>query len=460
MFQNTCLLGVANLLTKLLSFVTLPLFTAWLAPDAFGTVDALVTTALLLLPLATLGAPETIFRFLAAGERPSGEVLFGALCLCLVGGSVTLFLLPLFGGLLGGYLLHLAGYVAASAARSLFVHILRAEGRYTALALQQIFCALLTVLLQITFLRAGLGVRGYLLGVICGDGGTALVLLLLLAGRLFRVKITPNRATLREMRRYALPLVPTAALWWLAAALDRYVLLHRHGAAAVGLLAAAAKLPTLLGLATAIFLEAWHFTAAKTEKEARDALFGRIFRLLLPFALLAATGLMLVGRPLFSLLFADDYGIAVVYLPYLVLAALFSALAQFLGSAYTANMLSTPALLTAALGVAVNFLLAFLLIPPLGVLGAALATLVAHAAFFLVRLLHVGRRFVRLRHALLLALSVSVLLAAAILAQQAPWQAVALALLAPLPFLPLLWQGIRFFLHRVGVFFLSFKKHQ
>lgn len=459
LFGNTCLLCAANFLTKLLSFFTLPLFTAWLSPEAFGTVDILQTTALLLLPLITLSAPEAAFRFLAAGER-TGAVLFALLCLLMLGTGVLCLLLPLLFRLsfLEGYLFCLLAFVVASAARSLVVHMLRARGRYTAVAIGQIFCALLTVSLQIFLIRIrGLGATGYLLGVAAGDMLTALSLALLLWGREQEIRPVRSPALFRKMLGYALPLVPTAALWWGSAALDRYMLHFYHGATAVGMYAAAARLPALLTFAAGVFMEAWHYTAAHAQAGERDEIFGRTYRLLLPFGVLAATGLICLGRPLFSLLFAAAYADAADSLPYLTLSALFAAFAQFLGSAYSAGYRSGAVLVTVLVGISLNLLLNFLLIPVWGTVGAALATLLSNQVLFAVRLWHLLRRMRFKPYAARTALAALFLLCAAAFAVKAPFISLLFAVAAPIFLARLLWQGTAFLWRRARVFLLSLK---
>ena len=116
LFSHTLLLGSVTALTKMLSFFLLPLYTAALTPAEFGTADILVSTAVLLLPLVSLHAPEAVFRFRAAGER--GALGIGVLLLALGCGVFALFL-PLFGfsAVLKPYLGLLYLYVVASLLR-------------------------------------------------------------------------------------------------------------------------------------------------------------------------------------------------------------------------------------------------------------------------------------------------------------------------------------------------------
>ena len=89
LFSNTLLLGGGAALCKLLSMLLLPLYTAALTPAEFGTVEIFVTTAVLLIPVASCYAPQALFRFVAQGEE--GSVFVGGI-LMLFGFLFTLFL--------------------------------------------------------------------------------------------------------------------------------------------------------------------------------------------------------------------------------------------------------------------------------------------------------------------------------------------------------------------------------
>ena len=460
MFGNTCLLGVANLFTKVLSFLTLPFFTAWLAPEAYGLVDILLTTAMLLLPLVTLNAAEAVFRFLVKGED-ARAVLSAALCFFILGGGALLLFTPLLSllPLPRGYLFCLLWLVAASALHSLLVHILRAQGRYRLLAVQQILCAAVTVTLQIVGIRvAHLGALGYLFGVILGDFLTALFLLFPLLRHNKRAKMLAKPTLLPQMLAYALPLVPTAALWWADAVLDRYMLRHFHGAGAVGTYAAAGKLPALLTLATGVFLEAWHYAMARTGEGERGKVFAHIYHLFLPCVVLAAVLLMFLGKWLLALLFAPAYAGAILPLPYLALSALFAALSQFLGSAFTTAMHTGKALSTSLAAIALNAVCNALLIPRFGVAGAAFATFFAYLVLFFLRYFRLPYRPALRGATVRLALALPWLLAGALAMEKITWLSRSCLLVALLPFAGLLWESAAFLCRRACRCLSSLKK--
>lgn len=449
LLSNIVFLGVSSVVSKLTVFFMLPVYTAHLTPAAFGTVDVLVNTAVLLLPLVSFGAPEAIFRFIAGGEA-EGEVLTVGRKMLRLGFLLLLLALPflfLF-DILRPFLLHLILYVFCSVLHGYFSHLLRARGQYGLYAVQQVFCTAMTVLLAYLLLAVyHLGVGGYLCAVFAGDGITALILVGYL--RPHRQKATGrDPLLLRRMMRYAVPLIPTAALWWVLAVSDRYILLYTHGQAVTGIYAAAGKLPALLTFAAGLFLEAWHFAVIHESEAGRQALFEKIYGALLPALVIFVGVLILLSDLLVRYLFAVDFREAARFVPFLAIAAMFSALSSFLGSVYVVRLRSGASLLTAAVGACVNVLLDVWWIPLLGPWGAIGATLLSYLLVFAWRAVHCKRVLPFTRHGRKLALSTALLLLTAILTVQGmPWGAYICAGLSVAPFWRQIGDSVRTLWH-------------
>ena len=116
-------LGIGTACSKLAVFLLMPLYTAALTPSDFGRVDILINTAVLLLPLCSLYAPECVFRFVVGGEDEE-RVLAVARRLLLWGGGLMAVILPLLGvfASVRPYWIHLVLYVLAATFHSLETH--------------------------------------------------------------------------------------------------------------------------------------------------------------------------------------------------------------------------------------------------------------------------------------------------------------------------------------------------
>ncbi len=454
LFSNTLLLGVSAAVGKALSLFLLPFFTAALTPAEFGVCEILVSTALLLTPLFSMYAPQATFRFFAQGER--GAVRVGALML---GVGVTLFTLlsPLLGriAVLQPYRVILYVFVLASLARSFASHILRARGEFLLFAIQQLFCSVLTALLQLFFLYSlHLGIKGYLWGIVLGDAITFVILLIPLLGGITWERGTPRGLCVR-MLRFALPLVPAALLWWGMSAAERYILLYFCGERATGLYAAAARFPALIGFATSVFLEAWHYASLQGDEESRGVRFGHTYALFLP-VLIALGGICVAFSPLFvSVFLSDAYADAVQLLGFLIFGAVCAGMASFLDSIYSLQLRSAASLYTSALATLVHTGLSFLLVPLLGAVGAAVAGALGFLFLFLLRAAHTARllHFPRYTKALVPALCL-LFVAGVLFAANQPFFGTVVALFSILPLKTPLASSAIFLIKRLRIFLL------
>ena len=64
LLKNTAIIAIGKLSTQIVSFLLLPLYTAKLSTEEFGTYDFFVTLSVFLLPIITLLMEESMFRFL------------------------------------------------------------------------------------------------------------------------------------------------------------------------------------------------------------------------------------------------------------------------------------------------------------------------------------------------------------------------------------------------------------
>ena len=445
LFSGTLLVGGAAAFGKLISLFMLPFFTSALSPSEMGVVEIFISTAVLLTPLFSFYAPQATFRFLAKGERGAvraGGILLGIGCLLLA------CVVPLLGyfQVLRPYRFLLYFYVCASLARSFLAHVLRAQGRFGVFALQQVFCILVTVLLQLLLLQiSGLGVSGYLLAILLGDAVTFFLLLFCFFPYLEKGE-RPCAALLGGMLRFALPMIPTALLLWGMGATEKYFLLYYHGEKSMGLYAVAGRFPALIGFAAGVFLEVWHYVALQSGKGEEEADFGRIYAMLLPLAITAGVALDLISPFLIARMLATGYHEAALAVGLLCAGAVCGGLSSFLDSIYTLRLSSISSMLTALLAIAVNLLLSFLLIPRWGMVGAAAAGALSFVFLFFLRLADTARLLAFPRHVKRSALSLLLLLfSGALMAGGRGFLALIPALLALLPVADLLLQVVRFF---------------
>jgi len=402
LLSNTAILGLGTFGSKILVFVLLPLYTAYLSTEQYSTADIITQSANLLMPLMALGLVDAVFRFTLDKGIDSKKVLTTGLYVTFGGFLFFAALFPLLNGIdyFEGYMWLIILYAFIANLHSMLAQYVRAKGMTTFFAVQGIAATAVTIGLNILFLVGmGIGLLGYVLSVVIAD---ALVSLIIVAMIRREISLRPkrfDRALAKKMLAFSIPLIPTTVFWWVTNVSDRYMVKGMIGDHVNGLYAAAFKIPTLLILVSGIFIEAWQFSAV-TERDAESKkehaqFFGTVFASFQGMLFICGAGLIAFAKLFAKILFADSYYGAWSYMPILIAATVFSSLVTFMGSVYLVDKKSVHSFVTAFIGAAVNVAFNLVLIPtPLGANGAAFATFLSYFIVFIIRAVNT-RKFIR-----------------------------------------------------------------
>ena len=393
--SNTLVFALGKLLSKLLVFFMIGLYTACLSPEEYSTAELIANMANLLIPLACLGISEGIFRSAAAktGDKEAfftnGLAVYGAGSVIFLALSPLLCLIPLF----DGSVWLIAVYVVVANLHSVVSQYLCAVGRTKLFAGQGILNTALVIAFNILFLPVlDYGVTGYVLSTVLADLVTTLFLILFTRlWRAFKPK-SLSWQTIITMLKFCLPLVPTTIFWWITGVSDRYMVTWLCSGEMNGLYTVAYKIPNLLIYAVSIFDSAWKLSvSAEEDPEACRTFYSRVWRVYTTVAFLGGGVLILAARLFAKILFAEAYQAAWVYIPVLTTATVFTALCTFLGSVYFSSKKTVGSMITAFVGAVLNLLLNLLLIPTWGAMGASVATFVSYFAVCMLRLITTRR---------------------------------------------------------------------
>jgi O-antigen/teichoic acid export membrane protein len=263
---------------------------------------------------------------------------------------------------------------------------LRAERRPAPYVVMAFVRAVLgSALIVVLVVVCDLGVAGVLLGSLTAAAATGIIGLLLLQ-RNRRLSPRLDRSLAFHMLGFALPLVPASVAGWTLNLSDRYVIAAIDGRTAVGVYSAGYTVGLAINaLAIAPFTLAWG--AAYWEiARAGDArpVIARTLTGFITLAVFAAVGLSALSTDLFRWFLTPEFEAGRFVTP-------FSAFGYVLFGAYTIgttglNLQSQTRRLPLILGgvAAANVAANTLLVPPLGYMGAAIATLLSYTALALV----------------------------------------------------------------------------
>jgi O-antigen/teichoic acid export membrane protein len=375
---------VANVVGKVSAVVTLPVYTRYIDPAAYGAIELLANGVILISILARLGMIEAFLRFYFVDEdveRRDALVRRTAAVLLVATTAVSLVLLVFAAPLSNLVLSHRQPQLFRIAVLGLWSFtnleyayaVLRVDERLRAYATASLTNVVLTVASVVTLVVGfGLGARGYLLG---NYGVSTLVLVGL--WWTMRHRLTPRRApsdSLRALVRFGLPTVPAEASVYLLSIIDRFYIYHHRSPAQAGLYSIAVKLAGAVAFIVRAFQYAWPPLAYSVTDDREAA---RLYGLVTTYYLLVSgwvvAGLALEGRWILRLLAAPSFFDAYKALPWVALGwAMYGLWVVFLAIAGRAKVTERnfPA---AIAGLAANVILLLLLVPTLGLAGAGLA---------------------------------------------------------------------------------------
>ena len=394
--SNTVILSIGTFGSKLLVFLLMPLYTAWLTTAEYGAAEMISGIANFLIPIACVGVSTGIFRFAAERDVDQKRVFSSSVALLGFGLGGFLILSPLL--LLipycKPYVWLVVLYVLFADLQAVCAQYLRAIDRTALFAGQGILNTALTIACNVLFLFVlGMGVEGYILSVIVGNLFTTIFIVC--RAKLWQVFSFGNidRKLMKHLLLFSLPMIPTTLCWLITDLSDRAMVTYFWGESVNGVYAAAYKIPTIVNLVAGIFLQAWQFSAVNEEKdrEACSHFYSRVWEAFLSVIMIGSAGLILFSRFLTKLLLNVAFFDAWKYMPTLLCAVALEALVSFLASIYLVRKKSSHSFVTALVGALANIALNLWLIPIIGGLGAAIATLASYATVLVLRMIDAPR---------------------------------------------------------------------
>ncbi len=393
LISNTLVFAVGTFASKLMVYFLMPLYTQLLDPGQYSTADLITQMGNLLMPLAAVGIYDGMFRFAIDAiddEERKKRVFSSGMAILTVGSVAFLALSPLLClfDFIDGYAWLVLLFVISANFQYTCSNYVRALGKTKLYAGQGILNTALTIGFNVLFLvyLPIDNVIGYILSVILANAVVTVFLIVKeRMARDFSVAAV-NKATVAEMLRYSVPMIPTSVFWWVTSVSNRYIVDTVCGEAVNGLFAAAQKVPTLITLLTTVFIEAWNFSAVtESDSSDKESFFGTVFGSYMGLIFMAASGLIAFAKVFTVLLMADTYYESWQFMPTLTISMVFSAFTTFMGSVYIVKKKSVLSLVTSLTGAVVNVVLSIVLIPILGAQGAALASVVCYVAVFIIR---------------------------------------------------------------------------
>ena len=401
--KNTLILSIGTFLPRLASFVTLPILTAFLTKEEYGTFDLITVLVSLLLPSVTLQLKAAAFRFLIDAREDGQEqkrIVTNILAFTAPVSVIALLVLFL---VLRDVSPAIKLWVCLFYFLDILVETIRQVARGLSRNLHYSVSAVISAVgkMALVFFAvqiAGMGLEG---AVIALCAGTFLSLVYLAV----RIRIWTfldfsliSRDALRKMIGYSWPMVPNELSMWVMRMSDRFVVTGFMGLAANAVYAVANKIPSIITLAQGALTLAWQENASVVsgEKDA-DEYYSRMYHVMMRIQAGFACLVLGLSPWLFSILIRGDYTEAYSHMPILSLAIFYASIATYLGGIYVARKQSKSVGITTVIAAIVNLAVDFACIRWIGLYAASVSTLVSYIFLSIYRMVDI-RKIAALRY--------------------------------------------------------------
>lgn len=395
--KSTVIYSIGNLSTKILGLILIPLYTDRLTISEYGILGMLEVTAQIFTAVFGMSLFNAFFRWYwdrdYEGKQKSMyfTILVFVLTLALL---LNIIFWPLHGSfsnlLLGStdysYLIMLILLVSMLDAPALVTNTLvRLKEKpvfYTALHIAKILTNLVFTVYFIVY--RGKKVEGIYEAQLIGNAVYYLV-----ASRfiLKNVEFRFERVMLKGMLKFSYPLLFTSLAGIILTISDRYVLRFISDLAYVGIYSLGFKIANTLRVfvITSVNLAVQPMIYKMIDQPDNKRFYSKIMTYFSFGLMLCALGLSLFGREIIKFLAKTnpDYWEAFTIVPVISLAVFFSMLRDVSLTGINISKKTVVNARSIIFVAAVNIGLNILLIPPLGYMGAAIATLISQMLYFL-----------------------------------------------------------------------------
>jgi len=398
--KDVGLIGLTNLLISLSGIILLPILTKTLGAHDYGVWAIIGVTISLVTPFATLSLTSSMIRFLA-GEKNREEIQEG---------FFTIFFIILFNGLFVSFILYmLSDYFALTFLNDLsvsplfkiasfivFVYALnltamsffrtyRQINKYCTLTISQSFGELGLIAY---FVLSEFGLFGVLISLLIARTTFLLISLFIVIFQIgFRV---PKFSNIKAYLSFGLPLIPFGIFSWIINSGDRYVIGYFMGPASVGIYSAAYGLGNIISMfAAPIGFNLYPTISKLWEEEKTEEV--KIYlkysvKYFLMLAIPSVLGLYILSKQILTSLTTAEFVSFSASIVILLVALGVTFYGVYSILVYIIMLAKKTKIIGILVGISaiINMSLNIFFVPMIGIVGAAIATLIAFCALTIV----------------------------------------------------------------------------
>lgn len=391
--KSTFIYFVGNILSKVIIFFMLPLYTKYISPNSYGYYDSAIAVVTFLTSVLFLDIGSAIMRFMLEKTNYKEKVITSGFCIFLLSFTVYLILAIILGLFIEvEYIWLLIIYGAISTINTLYSFIIRGYGNGSIYAISGIIATIINVLCNLLFILVfKMDYKALYLSSII----SLIIQTIIFASKakLYnKIKITNFDINLfKTILLFCLPLCLNSVAYWGLTSANKLIVTFMIGADANGYLSIANKFTSILYLLSTCFQLAWQELAYSQKNDlSQDTgiFYSNATNLFIKILTLGIILILPIISIIFPILINIQYYSSKILIPIAMLGTIFSILSAFLGTIFSSLKKTSIIFITTLIGAIINIGLCILLIHlGCGVQAANISFLIGYSINVLLRLL-------------------------------------------------------------------------
>lgn len=401
--ENFLVYGVGGIISKIIPFVMLPLITRLMPSSVYmGMYDMFHTAVEFGTAIAIMGMYDAMFRmFFEKEEVPfkttaCSTAFFFTLVSAITVSMIMMLVRTGISALLLGsrqysYLIELAAAATLVGATNGIVSApTRMQNKRRIFLITNTISPLLSYIVAVPLILKGYYTVALPIGALV-SAAMLEITFWCLNHRWFRLRNFDFRL-LKAMLYIAVPTMPCFLAYWIFSSCDRVMITNMIGLDAAGIYSVGGKMGQISQLIYVAFAGGWQYFAFSTMKEENQVKSNsKVFEYLGIVSFIAGVFMCTLSYELFKVLFPEEYRGGYLVAPYLFLAPLLQMLEQVAGNQFLVVKKTWPSAFILGIGAVFNVILNFLLIPKIGIEGAAIATLLGYVISNVINIIVLSR---------------------------------------------------------------------
>lgn len=383
---------VGNILTKLISFFLLPIYTKYINPTDYGTYDLMIAYITFFTSVLFLDIWSGIMRFMFDYNKIKDKykAIFTGSSIFVISTivySLSIFILSRFVKV--DYIIYIYLYGLLMNLQNLSSFIVRGLGKNITYVVSGMASTLITLTSNIVFLvflkwdYSSLYISaclGFLISSIINFKSVDY----------FRKDFYKyfNKDIFVNLLKFSLPLCLNSTAYWFLTSYNKVVITNNLSVYDNGLYSVAAKFSVAITLLTSCFQMAWQeISYSKGIDKNNENFYSEAINLYIKFLTLGILGLISVVYLIFPFMVDHQYSEAKNIIPLYLLATLASSLSSFIGNIFGAIKHTRSIFITMVISSLVNITIINLLINQIGINAASISLFIGFMINIILRIL-------------------------------------------------------------------------